>query len=109
MANNFAPSLEWVDHWTLRATILREFARGNSRKAVIRRIRRAARQMHLRAYLYGYDTVMVRIASNKDARRAESLQLFLQGKSLARTARNNYARETTTEGIIVPCPRCWNM
>ena len=42
-------------------------------------------------------------------RRAQSLQSFLSGKSLARTARNNYARETTVDGKTIPCPNYWHM
>ena len=105
---NHAPVLRRYSMLSMRATISDSFARGNSRKAVIRRILRTARKMHLLACQYG-DDIIVSAVSNKDMRRAQSLQSFLSGKSLARTARNNYARETTVDGKTIPCPNYWHM
>ena len=102
-----SPRLEWYGN-AMRVTIHSAYARGNSRKAVVRRILRMARKAGLCAYQHA-GAVMIPIASNRDYRRVQSVRTFLRGKSLAKTARNNYARETAVDGKTIPCPSCWHM
>ena len=90
-----SPRLAWVmDCSAMDIEIPETYARGVSRKAVARRILRLARKIGLRARLWDclYD-IFIPIYSNRDVHRVEVLRSFIQGKSLARTARNNYGRD----------------
>lgn len=68
------------------------FASGDSRKAVIRKIARQARNLGLRANeTYWYDPVFY-VGGAKDWRRLCALLEYCNGAALQRTARNNYGR-----------------
>lgn len=89
-----SPRLAWVmDCSAMDIEIPETYARGVSRKAVARRILRLARKIGLRARLWDCYDIFIPIYSNRDVHRVEVLRSFIQGKSLARTARNNYGRD----------------
>ena len=66
------------------------FASGQSAVAVTRKIRRAARQLGLRVDRWGGPNVTV--TTPQDVARLAALLEFCQGRSLARTAENNWGR-----------------
>lgn len=68
-----------------------EFADGDSRKAVTRKIVRMARQLKLHQRPW-YGALTFDRVSKKDERRIAELLRYANGRSLAKTARNNYGR-----------------
>lgn len=68
------------------------FASGDSRKAVIRKIARQARNLGLRADEVSWHDPVFYVGGAKDWRRLCALLEYCNGAALQRTARNNYGR-----------------
>lgn len=77
------------------------FAKDDSFKAVARKIARMARQLKLRPITW-YGALTFDYVSKKDARRVEELLRYANGRSIAKTARNNYGRYN---GFAVRCKK----
>ena len=82
---------EGAGYQTVMVDIPWDFADGDSRKAVTRKLVRMARKLKMRQ-LPWYGALTFGYASKKDARRVDELLRYANGRSIAKTARNNYGR-----------------
>ena len=69
-----------------------DFALGDSEKAVVRKIRRQARKLHLRADTTYLAIPTFYVVGRKDLNRLRALLEYCNGAAIERTARNNYGR-----------------
>lgn len=67
---------------------------GNASKAVHRRLKKYARKLGLIVCTYGGEWCTCILRSKRDQHRADELVKFAGGKSMSRTAANNYNKFT---------------